>query len=98
MKITLKPARRGREGYAYLITMLFLGIAVVTLADMWRWTANNATLSGRNNAFNQSTAAAEAATEKVFTLMDRDFLYGNLNTASYYCTNIPDTGNASLWP
>jgi len=98
MKIALKPARPTREGYAYLITMMFLGIAILTLADLWRWTENSAALSQRNITFNQSTDAAEAATEKVFTLMDRDFLYGSLNTSSYYCTNIPDVSNTNLWP
>ncbi|HUZ07263.1 MAG TPA: hypothetical protein VMV89_07220, partial [Candidatus Paceibacterota bacterium] len=91
MKITLKPARQARNGYAYLITLAFLVIIIYTLTDLWRWTENNAAISRRNITFNQSTEAAEAATEKVFTLMDRDFLYGSLNTASYYSTNIPNT-------
>jgi hypothetical protein len=95
MKITPKPTRRGKDGYALLITLMFLGIAVLALIDMWRWTANNTALSQRNNTFNQSTDAAEAATEQVFTLMDQDFLYGNLNSSAYYCTNIPNT---SSWP
>jgi hypothetical protein len=99
MKVTLKPARQPRQGYAYLITLMFLTIIILTLADLWRWTENSAKLSQRNITFNQSTEAAEAATEKVFTLMDRDFLYGAFNTnSSYYATNIPDTSSTNVWP
>ena len=98
MKITVKTAEQARKGYAYLITLAFLVIIIYTLTDLWRWTENSAALNQRNITFNQSTEAAEAATEKVFTLMDRDFLYGSLNTSSYYATNIPDTSNANLWP
>jgi len=98
MKITIKPARRGKRGYALIITFVFLFVTIMTLAGMWAWTATNSGLTQRNNTFNQSAGAAEAATEIVFSQMDRDFVYGNLNTSDYYKTNIPDVSNANLWP
>jgi hypothetical protein len=99
MKTSYQSARHGEKGYALVITMLFLLVTLVTLTGMWFWTSTNGSLTQRNNTFNQSAAAAEAATEKVFTTMDRDFLYGVLNTnASYYATNIPDTTGTNFWP
>jgi hypothetical protein len=98
MKITFEPARRVEKGYALVITMLFLVVAVIALTSMWLWTANNGSVTQRNIIFNESSAAAEAATEKVFTTMDRDFLFGNLGTSNTYNTLIPDTSNTNLWP
>jgi hypothetical protein len=104
MKITLATSQQGEKGYvAMLVTFMFLGITIVTLTSMWLWTVNNNNLNQRNNTFNQSQAAAEAATEKVFTTMNRDFLYGNLNTSNQYNNTLnnsmlPDTSNSNLWP
>jgi len=99
MKITLEGAWRGKKGYALVITMLFLVVTTITFVGMWFWTSSNGAITQRNNTFNQSAAAAEAATEKVFTAMDRDFLYGILNTnGGYYNTNIPDTSSTNTWP
>src|SRR5476651_1741722 len=99
MKTSYQSARHGEKGYALVITMLFLLVTLVTLTGMWLWTSTNGSLTQRNNTFNQSSAAAEAATEKVFSQMDRDFLYGNLSSNTLtYATNIPDTSNTNSWP
>jgi hypothetical protein len=98
MKITLEPARRIKKGYALVVTLLFLLVTTITLTSVWLWTANNGSITQRNIDFNQSAAAAEAATEKVFTQMDRDFLYGNLNSSNTYTGLIPDTSDSTLWP
>lgn len=98
MKITLESGRRGRKGYALVIAMLFLLVISWTFIGVWLWTASNSAITQRNNTFNQSAGAAEAATEEVFTRMDRDFLYGNLGTSNQYNTLIPDTSNTNLWP
>ena len=95
MQITLKPMRRAGSGYALLITLTFLATALLLLSSMLMWTATNGKQAARNIQFNQSEAAAEAATEKIFSQMDRDFLYGKLNSASSYNTLIP---NSSTWP
>jgi hypothetical protein len=98
MKITFE-SQQVKKGYALVITMLFLFITVLALTSVWLWTANNGNLTQRNITFNQSSAAAEAATEKVFTTMNRDFHYGNLSSDSNtYNVLIPDTSNTNLWP
>jgi len=103
MKIIFEPARRIKKGYALVVTLLFLLVTTITLTSVWLWTANNGSVTQRNIAFNQSSAAAEAATEKVFTTMDRDFLNGNLNSSNQYNNSLnnsmlPDTSNPNLWP
>src|SRR5471032_2602811 len=95
MKITLQPARQGAKGYALVIAVLFLLVIGWTFIGMWLWTSTNSSITQRNNTFNQSAAAAEAATEIVFANMDRDFLYGTLGTSNYYGALVPDT---SAWP
>ncbi len=95
MQTTLHPIRRAGSGYALIITMVFLGIVLLALSSTLTWISTNSKLTARNNQFNQSAAAAEAATEQVFSQMDRDFLYGNLNSASSYSGLIPNT---STWP
>src|ERR1035437_8357036 len=95
MHITLKPMRRAGSGYALIITLTFLATVLLLLSSMMMWTASNGKQAARNNEFNRSEAAAEAATEKIFSQMNRDFLYCNLNSASSYNTLIPDT---SAWP
>ena len=87
--------RRAGSGYALVITLTFLATVLLLLSSMMMWTASNGKQAARNNEFNRSEAAAEAATERIFSQMDRDFLYGNLNSASSYSTLIPDT---STWP
>jgi len=95
MKITLESSERGEKGYALVIAMLFLLVIAGTFISVWLWTATNSAITQRNNTFNQSSGAAEAATEKVFSQMDRDFLFGNLGTSNSYNSIIPDT---STWP
>jgi hypothetical protein len=103
MRTTCKPAQWPKKGYALVVTLLFLVVTTITLTSVWLWTANNGSITQRNINFNQSAAAAEAATEKVFTTMDRDFLNGSLNTSNQYNNSLnnsmlPDTGNTNLWP
>ena len=95
MKILLESSERGKRGYALVIAMLFLLVITGTFISVWLWTATNSAIAQRNNTFNQSSGAAEAATEKVFSQMDRDFLFGNLGTSNTYNSIIPDT---STWP
>ena len=75
--------------------MAFVAISLIAFASMLLWTSNNARITSRNNLFNQTEAAAESATEIALASMIRDFAFQNLNPASSYQTNLPDT---SSWP
>jgi hypothetical protein len=101
MKITFTPFRRGSRGYALILTMIFLAVMLVIFASMMMWISTNTKINQRNNQFNMSEAAAEAATERVLAPMERDFLSQSLttNVSSYYTLD-PDQRNfdGTAWP
>jgi hypothetical protein len=101
MQTKLTPFRSGSRGYALLITMIFVAVLLVIFASMMMWVSTNARINQRNNQFNMSEAAAEAATERVLAPMERDFLSQTLATnASTYATLDPGETNydGTPWP
>ena len=96
MKITLRQIRPfGSNGFALIITMIFLAITLMAFASMMYWVSSSTKVTTRNNLFNASQAAAEGAVETVISQMDRDFLYQSLNSTNVYqALTIPQTG----WP
>jgi hypothetical protein len=101
MKITFTPFRHGSRGYALILTMIFLAVMLVIFGSMMMWISTNARINQRNNQFNMSEAAAEAATERALAPMERDFLSQSLSTnASVYSTLDPMQTNfdGSFWP
>jgi hypothetical protein len=95
MKIISKPGRGSEGGFALTITIIFLAVSLLIFGSMMYWISSNARVTIRNNQYNMSSEAAEAAVETVLANMDRDFLYQSVNSASYYSTlNIPMTN----WP
>jgi hypothetical protein len=101
MQILSNPIRREAEGYALLITMIFLAVTLMVFASMMYWISSNANVTNRNNQFNMSEAAAEAATESVLAQMNHDFFASSLsNNATYYAKFIPGNTNAdgTFWP
>jgi hypothetical protein len=95
MCISPKPTNRSRTGYVLLFVLVFLTASLLIFGSVMYWASSNANIIKRNNLFNQSEAAAEAATEMVVSSMQHDFKFGNLNSAAQYATNVPaQTG----WP
>src|ERR1700685_1061796 len=97
MEITLKSARHGGNGFALIITLIFLGVSLLVFGSMMYWVSSNAKVSLRNNQYNMSEAAAEAAVERVLAQMDRDFLAQSLSNDpnGYYALLLPNQAN---WP
>jgi len=95
MKPMLKSARHGEAGFALMITLCFVTALLLLFGGVMYWASTNSALTQRNETFTKSEDAAEAATEKIFSQMNRDFLYGTLNTSNAYSALIPDT---STWP
>src|ERR1039457_7134498 len=96
MRITLIRIRPfNSNGYALIITMIFLAICLMAFASMMYWVSSSAKVTKQNNLFNASEAAAEGAVETVIAQMDRDFLYQSLSSvAAYQTLSIPQAG----WP
>jgi hypothetical protein len=87
MQTTPKKLSRRRSGYALIVTLTFLGIMLILFAVMMSYTISNSTLTKRNNQYNASQAAAEAASEKALSQMTHDFENGALsNSPSYYAS------------
>jgi len=100
MKILSSPIRRNRSGYALLIILCFLVVCLIVFASTMSWISSNSNVTNRNNQFNMSEAAAEAATEKVLSQMNYDFVAQSLsNSGTYYGqTFIPSTTDQATWP
>ncbi len=97
MKKTHKPSPHNNKGYALLITVVFIGIALLLLGSVMNWSNGSAKQTERNNLFSLGTGAAEAADENVIAYVTRDFY----NQAPKSATNY--TGSTFLpsqngWP
>ena len=93
--------QRNRRGYALIIILLSLAIMLIVFANMMYWTSSNSIVTARNNQFNMSEAAAEAAVEKVLSQMTYDYISQSLsNDTTYYSTQfLPTlTNEQANWP
>ena len=97
MKKTHKPSARRNQGYALLITIVFIGIALLLLGSVMNWTNSSARQTERNNLFSLGTGAAEAADESVIATVARDFANGAANAATNY-TGASFIPNTASWP
>ncbi len=95
MKIVRKLIKWNQQGYALLITIAFIGIALILLGGMMTWMNGSAVQTQRSNLFMDSSAAADAATELALSYMWRDFYAHALAASTNYTGYMPSqTG----WP
>ena len=97
MRLNQPSSRPANGGYALIITIAFLTVALMTYASLMFWVSTSAHITKRNNLFNQTEGAAESATELVMATMMRDFNSQSLNPAATYisATNLPSQAG---WP
>lgn len=100
MKIARKIYQQGVQGYALLMTLIFISVALLLLVSVMNWTNSSARQTERNNLFGLGTGAAEAATERVVAQMTFDFFNQTFGSGTnYYMTNTfcqpPSTAS---WP
>jgi hypothetical protein len=102
MKTTFTTQKPDQTGSALMLTMVMGAIALAILAAAMSWSASSTQLTHRSIQYNQSVAAAEAATEKVVSQVNRDFLLGgeslvinNLNT--YRQNTVPSSSDSPYW-
>ena len=74
MKTTIATQKSNQTGSALMLTLILSAIALALLAAAMSWSASNTRLTYRSIQYNRSVAAAEAATEKVVSQINRDFL------------------------
>src|SRR4051812_40130740 len=98
MRLTVRFHRRNSRGYALAITLVFLGIMLAILASVTRLTYVQSGLTSRNNLYNASVAAAEAASEMVIAQMDRDFIYQSVNPDLNVYRSLTPSSVQENWP
>jgi hypothetical protein len=84
-----------------IIIMCFLGVCLVVFASVMYWISSSSYVTTRNNQFNMSEAAAEAATEKVLSQMNYEYVAQSLsNNGAYYGSSfVPSqTNDQASWP
>ena len=101
MKTAFTRQKPDQAGSALMLTMIMSGVALAILAAAMSWSASNTQLTYRSIQYNQSIAAAEAATEKVVSLVNQDFLLGGqslvLNDTNTYQNTVPSLSDSSYW-
>jgi type II secretory pathway pseudopilin PulG len=88
--------RKPGAGFALLAMLCSLIIILIVFASVMYWISTNSKQMKENQQYIASEAAAEGATEDIFAHMDRDYLYGNLDTSNDYALDLPTTTN--IWP
>jgi len=79
-----------------MTTLCAIVVLLIVFAGIMIWVSSNGKQTRRNQIFTSSEAAAEGASEMVFSSMDHDYLYGTLNQdVSAYEGMTPITTN---WP
>ena len=103
MKLTSTPSRSGnrRRGWALLAVMSLAAVGLIALAGVMNWASENAAVAARNNEYFATSYAAEAATEKVLSLMSMQYQdYGFplvVSNMSTYASTIPTSSDSSYW-
>jgi hypothetical protein len=97
MQLNQPISRPATGGYALIVTLAFLTVALMSYASLMYWVSSNANLTKRNILFTQAEGAAESGTELVMATMMRDFNSQSMNPAATYAnaTNLP---SQSGWP
>lgn len=102
--IIVSRCRRAESGNALIMTIIMTAVALAILAAAMTWSESSARLTHRVIQYNDSVAAAEAATETVIGTMTRDYLYGgenlvmdNLNAGNYQASTVPSVSDSPYW-
>ena len=99
MKIFLRKSKSKIVGFALVLTLVFLAVVLMIFASIFYWAGSGAKMTLRNNQYNMSQAAAEAATEDVMGWLIRDFNGRSIDTTNNYYAYEPGTNiDQSTWP
>jgi hypothetical protein len=96
-----KQNRQKKQGFALLMVLILLGVALLVLAYNLNRTQTISKINNRHNAYNACCNAAEGAVEKAFARIAWDFqsynLSGVYNDLSTIRTNVPSVAENSIW-
>lgn len=93
MKLPPHPPTR-QAGFALILVLIIVGVSLLILAGAMNRSQTISILNQRNNDYAVSSAAAEAAVEKIYARMAYDFQSYGLaqvsNNLSIYRSSVPD--------
>ncbi len=98
MQTNLYSLRPRQRGIALLTTLAVMVVCLLVFASVLSWVFTNATLTQRNNQYNMSQNAAEAAVERVIGQIDRDFIAQSISNSVGAYTTLPASIDQTLWP
>jgi hypothetical protein len=81
---TFSTSKKFAGGFALMALLACLVVILIVFAAVLVWVSTNAKQMKRNQQFTASEAAAEGASEIIYAHMDRDYLYGSLNSLTNY--------------
>jgi hypothetical protein len=97
MRISQPFDPRARQGYALVLTLVFLAVTLIMLSSIMWWASSNGKVTQQNALFTTAESAADAANETVVANLDFDWTYSQaLQSASHY-SNLP-LPDQTLWP
>ena len=100
-KPRLNTCPKSSAGSALLMVLILLAISFVMVGSIYSYTSHTVRLNKRLNDYYLAVAAAEAATEKVLSQVNSDYMtYGAgyvTSRLSYYSTLIPTATEAAEW-
>jgi len=84
-----------------LLVLFLIGVGFLLMTGALRWSGANSTLADRHNDYYRSLAAAEAATEKVISMLAPDFQSGGMGAVDAnlgaYGGSYPTAGESAEW-
>lgn len=93
--------RTKREGFALVIVMVFAGISLAALGGALTWTSTSARQTNRAIEYYETSAAAEAASEKVLATLREDYQNGSSarvqERLNDYRAMTPTTAENAAW-
>src|ERR1035441_7092257 len=98
MQTTCPSPRPQNRGFNVLNTIALMVVCLVVFASLMSWSFSNLQVTARNNQYNMSENAAEAAVERVIGQIDRDFVSQSVSNSPGAYTTLPSTIDQSSWP
>ncbi|HMJ64809.1 MAG TPA: hypothetical protein VK615_05625, partial [Candidatus Binatia bacterium] len=101
MKTTVTKLARAQAGQSILLVLIVSTFTFAILGGLFKWTFSNSSNNLRNNQYFRSSAAAEAATEKVITSLASDYQNDGealvMTKLNAYRALVPNRNESAVW-
>lgn len=98
MQLLASSPNSRRRGVALITTIMFAAVVLIVFASIFEWANSNAIMTQRDNQYNMSQNAAEAAVERIIGQLDRDFVSLSITNSSAAYSGLVSTIDQTTWP